>query len=205
MTKKSSFLPEDARDISTLFEKKEVKAYSMAVFSFFAFAFFSVFAIRPTLMSFFHLQRQIEDSRELDQKLTGKINSLLRAQESYQMNQERLALLDESIPQDPQFPNLVRKMEGIVANEAATMTSFTTDNFSLLEENFLKKDEGIATVSFTLSVAGDYIRGESVLRRLANLRRIIMFETVKFDNSSNPLGNAVELSIDGRTYFFTHE
>ena len=125
--------------------REEVQAYTMAILSFFALAFFSVFAIRPTLVSFFTIQKQIEDATRVENKLDSKINSLLKAQENYQLYQNQLVLLDHAIPQDPQFPELVKKIEGIVnENEATGLEVINALSAKYRNEpDYYKRNEGM--------------------------------------------------------------
>ena len=82
----------------------------MAFLSFFALAFFTIFAIRPTLTSFFNLRKQISDSQEVNKQLDSKINMLLAAQQTYQDYQAEIELLDQALPKDPQFAQLIQKL-----------------------------------------------------------------------------------------------
>src|SRR3989344_653821 len=138
--------------------REEVQAYTMAILSFFALAFFSVFAIRPTLISFYTIQKQIEDATTVEKDLDSKINSLLKAQENYQLYQNQIALLEQAIPKDPKFQELVKKIEGIVNENEATMSAFRTNQFSLLKQKNDKHPlaEGVSSVDFTMTVEPTY-------------------------------------------------
>lgn len=188
--------------------REEVQAYTMAILSFFALAFFSVFAIRPTLISFFGIQKQIADATAVEEDLDKKINSLLKAQENYQLYQNQIALLGQAIPPGPEFPELVKRIEGIVNDNEATMSSFRTNEFSLLKEK--KKDqpteEGISSVNFTMTTEPTYTQGESIVKRLMNLRRIILLNTLGISSNVDDNNEVlVETTLDGSAYFISTE
>lgn len=195
--------------VKNFLSKEEVQAYSMAILSFFALAFFSIFAIRPTLISFFNLQRQISDSLVIEEKLDAKINALLKAQEEYQKNQADITLVDEALPTDPQFPELVRKIESIINEEEATMSAFSTKEFSLLQQNKQQKQspQNLTTIDFALGIASDYIKNESVLTRLLNLRRMITISFLNFElidpeqQSDNQNSPGLESTLDAEAYY----
>jgi hypothetical protein len=187
---------------------EEVQAYTMAILSFFALAFFSIFAIRPTLISFFNLQKQIEDATNIEQQLDTKINSLLKAQEAYQIHQSEISLLDIALPSDPQFPELVKKVEAIVNDAEATMSSFRTNEFSLLRQKDKKEKqpEDITSVNFTATVLPTYSQAESIIERLMNIKRIILFTALGAKKNENESGKStIETTLEGSAYYVSSE
>lgn len=183
--------------------REEVQAYTMAILSFFALAFFSIFAIRPTLISFFNLRKQIDDSRRVDTQLEAKINALLKAQEEYQKNQGDIELLSAALPIEPQFPELLKKIETIIIEQEATMTAFSTREFTLLNEKKEKAPtpEDLSTVDFSLSIAPEYAKNETVLSRLMNLRRLITLTLLKFSNEGEKDREEIETTLDAEAYY----
>lgn len=196
------------KTLASYLSREEIQAYTMAILSFFALAFFSVFAIRPTLISFFSIQKQIQDATFVEGELDKKINSLLKAQENYQLYQNQIALLEQAIPVDSEFPELVGKIEGIVNENEATMSAFHTNEFSLLKE---KKEgqaleEGINSVDFSMIVKPTYTQGESIIKRLMNLRRLILLTALGASSSTKDDKKVIiETSADGSAYFLSTE
>lgn len=191
--------------LASYLAREDVQAYTMAILSFFALAFFSIFAIRPTLISFFTLQKQIADAADIEQKLDAKINSLLRAQESYQMHQSEIGLLDEAIPPDPQFPELLQKIERIVNDTEATMTAFTTDEFSLLKDKKQKTltDQNLSSLDFGYTVSPTYKQGETILQKFMNLRRMIALTFLGIESTDTDKQQEVETSVNGSAYYIS--
>ncbi len=196
------------RSLATYLANEEVQAYTMAILSFFALAFFSIFAIRPTLISFFTLQKQIDDATIIENALDNKINALLRSQEMYQLHQNEIALLDEAIPNEPLFPELLKNIENIVVENEATMTAFTTEEFSLLRDRKQEQvlnDENISSVDFGFTVAPTFTQAEGIITRLMNLRRMISMvffsAEAKDARSDNPADTIIETSINGSAFY----
>src|SRR3990167_6969276 len=134
MKKGDNLTLHNPKTLQALLISQETQAYVMAFLSFFALAFFTIFAIRPTLISFFNLQRQIEEAKDVDSKLEAKIEQLLAAQQIYQDYQSELALLDKALPKDPEFAQIIQKLEEIVNDKEATTTAFETiDEVTLLD------------------------------------------------------------------------
>lgn len=194
--------PVDATPQSMLSSDK-VQAFSMAIFSLLALAFFSMFAIKPTLNSFFQLQREIEDAKTLDKELTSKIRLLLRAQEEYYEYQEELTLLDDALPPEPEFPQLLSKIEAVTAEEHTPIVSFTTKDFSLLDTQgpqVKASNDDLTDLLFTLELAAPYQNSEALIERLINLRRIILFDRIAITENSTSHDTDLEIEITAKAF-----
>lgn len=183
--------------LTKLFEKEEVKAYTMAILSFFALSFFTLFAIKPTLSTLFTLKKQIADSEQLDKNLETKINSLLEVQEEFQGYKEDLNLVKEALPTYPQVPNLLRKIEGLAKEQGIIITDLQVEGFKLQEKT---TSDGPLSFTFLLSIAGDYPQVEGFLKKLLNLRRIIALEELKFSLDQE---QKINLALKGKSYYFS--
>jgi len=188
--------------VLALLSRNDVQAYSMVIFSLLALAFFSIFAIKPTLTSFFDLQRQIADAKMLDQELTTKIRMLLRVQEEYYRIREDLVMIDQALPADPAFSSLLKKIEQVTADEQTTVSTFTTEDFSLLEEGgtHMTKDDEIGNVSFSLETDAPYPNSEALIRRLLNLRRMIFINRLELISNERSTTPVVQMEISAQTF-----
>ena len=100
------------------FYQKPVARVSLELFlSVGAVIFFAIFAIRPTLVTMSDLVKEIEDKRDLDQKLTQKIASLSTAQTTYLEVQDRLYLLEEALPTTPDVIHAIKIVEKIASEQ----------------------------------------------------------------------------------------
>lgn len=198
-------------------ESEEIKAYTMAILSLFAISFFTIFAIRPTLITFFSLNRQIEDSQQLDQQLEDKINMLLRAQENYQTYKNDVALVNQAVPQDAQFTSLVKKVEELAKNQNTTLASLKIEGFDFIEgdqkdntktkeakEAKEAKEKGPLSFSFIFSIKGNYADSESFIKNMMNLRRIIAFNNLKISISETD-NNELTTASEAKTFYLKNE
>lgn len=193
--------------VLALLSRNDVQAYSMVIFSLLALAFFSIFAIKPTLTSFFDLQRQIADAKTLDQELTTKIRSLLRVQEEYYRIREDLTMIDEALPVEPEFSALLQKVERVTADEQAPVISFTTEDFSLLKEGgtHITPDDNIGQVTFSLQTDASYIHSEALIRRLINVRRMILMQRIELISQDRSNSPTIQMEITAQAYHLTNE
>ncbi|MBI4130641.1 hypothetical protein HY468_04960 [Candidatus Roizmanbacteria bacterium] len=200
--------------VRALLATEEVQAYTMAILSFFALAFFTLFAIKPTLTSFFQLQRQIEDSKEIDRKLEMKIGALLQAQELYQQHQTDIELLDKALPSEPQFTEFLQKVERLVVENESTISAFASHDFSFLPPERIVNEQGKPkAVDFTFTARAPFPENEQVLKTLMRLKRVVLLKNITFAKTElteeKKQGTAslddIDLSIGAGAYYLTYE
>ena len=227
MKKGDNLTLHNPKTLQALFASQEAQAYVMAFLSFFALAFFTIFAIRPTLISFFNLQRQIEEAKDVDSKLEAKIEQLLAAQQIYQDYQSELALLDKALPKDPEFAQIIQKLEEIVNDKEATTTAFETiDEVTLLDTQQLLalpntgevselspeiiealKDTPTESVKFSTTIGADYQSNKAVADHLLDLKRLIGLTALEFVNTGEQENSDfdVETTIDVEAFYLTEQ
>lgn len=197
--------------IKAFLAKEEVKAYTMAVLSLFAVSFFTLFAIKPTLVTFFSLTRQIEDYQQLDQKLEDKINMLLKAQEEYQKHKNSLALVEQAVPPDAQFTALIKKMEGLSEEHETSLDSLKVEGFDFIaskegegEEKSKTEAEGPLSFNFLFIVSGDFDKTESFIKKLMNVKRIVALKNLKM-SATKDSDRAISLDSQAKAFYLKNE
>ena len=214
--------------LQSLLASQETQAYAMAFLSFFSLAFFTVFAIKPTLTSYFTLQKQIQDAQDTNKDLDSKINMLLAAQKTYQDYQSDIVLLDKALPKDPQFAQLIQKLETIVNEKEATTTAFaTTEELPILNKEQVFRtatveqttetepstdtviaDFPVESVKFSMTILSDYKKNESVITHLLDLKRMFAFSSLEFtraDGNDETGKDAIQTGMDAEAYYFPKE
>lgn len=221
--------------LQSLFATQEAQAYAMAFLSFFALAFFTIFAIRPTLTSFFNLRKQISDAHEMNKQLDSKINMLLAAQQTYQDYQTEIELLEHALPKDPQFAQLIQKLESIINEKESTATAFSTSeeipllssqprlrtlavnpppsgdessDTTLAPSAPIVKEMPVESVKFSLTILSDYTKNEAVIAQMLNLKRLIALTLLEFtadDEESSDQKAGIETVIDAEAYYLPED
>lgn len=132
--------------IEPLMRNEKQKAYGMLVLSLFAIAFFGIFAIRPTILTIVSLQREITETKQLDNKLSQKMKALSQAQEVLNRLSVKQPLVREALPPNPNVAQLLRTFE----NQASqTKVSLGSVQFRSVELN----GEEISTASGAATLA----------------------------------------------------
>lgn len=167
------------------FYQRPVARVSLELFlSVGAVIFFAVFAIRPTLVTMSDLVKEIEDKRDLDQKLTQKIASLSTAQTSYLDVQERLYLLAQTLPSTPDLIHSIKVIEKLASDQGVLIDSLTVTEVPREvspDVPFTKLKKNSYPVSMSLS--GDYSNIRNFVQALISYRRLFVTDTVIFSTS----------------------
>ena len=201
--------------LKVFLQSEEIKAYTMAILSFFAISFFAVFAIKPTLTTFFSLRRQIQDYEEFDKQLEDKINMLLKAQEQYQLYKNNTFLLSQALPTDPQFTYLIKKIEKISEETKTELSRLeinevdfinspdkTKSTEDLSNTKLQSENRDYQSFGFQTEINGSYQDSETFLKRLMNTRRIISLLSLKMGKGDLETGGEkIIIEVEGETYF----
>lgn len=129
---------------------------------------FSVFAIRPTLVTIGGLTTEIGGKEDTVKQMDTKIDAILAAQTVFANESSRLALLDTAVPPQPNIDEYVHQIEQI-ANKDNVKVSVLTSGGIPLTDTTADGSERSFTVSFTL--AGNYDALKTAMQDVENLRR----------------------------------
>lgn len=173
------------KQLSFTLEKFYHNPVAMVSFELFlsigAILFFAVFAIRPTLLTMSDLLKEIEDKRTLDKQLVQKIAALSTAQSLYLNSQEKLYVLDEAIPTNPDLLYSLKIIEKIASDEGLVInqlgvTEIPDEKETDLTFAQLKRQN----LPITITVNGDYSSIRNFVERLMESRRTFLVESVSF-------------------------
>jgi len=82
-------------------KKPKMRASTTAVFSFLAISLFTWYAIRPTAQTIIFLRREISDKTALNEQMENKITALIESQDTYEKIKERLPIVQQALPPNP--------------------------------------------------------------------------------------------------------
>lgn len=189
-------------------QKKPVRSFTNLTLSMLTIAFFAFFAIKPTVVIIASLTKEIKDKQEIRTKIKSKITSLVQAQETYSLNQDRFYLLDQSLPDIPDFPSLIFPLE-----KEATLNNIQIRSFSITVIDIIPKgktkDKASVTSSFdfNISATGDYQNLKAFLVKLKTLRRLLTIERASFGQTKKSRDQSITttLAISGSSSFYPKE
>jgi Tfp pilus assembly protein PilO len=178
-------------------DQERLMGSSYIVLSLFAVAFFSIFAIYPTLGTIANLKRQYDDNIEVDQKLDQKISALSSLEQQYtELSQTSLPLIMNAIPQSPEIPSFTRKVESLAKTHGITLNFLNVGEVELFPAEKLQK--GFSALEFSITAEGAKEATNAFTKDVLSFDRIITLES-----QSRAEGEEAEhsVSITGKIYF----
>lgn len=167
------------------FYNQPVAKVSLELFlSIGAVIFFAAFAIRPTLLTMSDLIKEIEDKTTLNEQLGQKSASLATAQTQYLNLKDRLLVLDQSLPSQPEFEQTLKIIEKIASDNQLIISSVQVNEIPKEAEPtvpFSQKKK--ITVPISVSVTGDYLTIRNFVENIHNNRRTLIVDSIIFSVS----------------------
>lgn len=106
-------------------QRNDLKAYLEIVLSLITISIFSIFALRPTLLTIAQLLKDIETKKQTVMILDEKIANLARAQTLYQEYKNQITLLRSAIPDTTEPDHVLRQIESLAETHQVTLSSAT--------------------------------------------------------------------------------
>jgi len=147
-----------------------------------------VLALRPTLVTISTLLGQIQQQKEISQKLEDKTLSVTTALKTLDSVKEKLPLLDEALPDDANWEDLVSEVESIATGGGIVIKSITVDKIpkALVVQTDPAKQptekplmpEGVIGVKFELKGSGTYEQIRNTVSAIEKMSRLVIFKEV---------------------------
>lgn len=189
-----------------LYKKREVVVYTGIILTLASITFFAFFAIKPTVTTIAGLIKEIDNKRVIDQKLQTKINSLRQAQTNYTLISDKLILIDQVLPQEPDLINLIYQIEVLAQKNNVTIKSVAFGPSYLLgKEESKKKVSQHPAINFSLGLSGDFENINNFTTSLENLRRSISAKdfTVRSLEESETEAFSLNLTLQLDAFYLT--
>lgn len=148
--------------------------------------FLGLFAIKPTLVTMSDLIKEIEDKKELNEQLDKKIAALGTAQTLYLSLEDRLKVLDEAIPSQPQLIRSLKVVEKLATDNQVIIESLSVTTIpeeTISEVNLARLTR--TPLPTTVTVVGDYLSIRAYVESLRSMRRSFVVDTVTFSIEEN--------------------
>jgi Tfp pilus assembly protein PilO len=179
------------------FYQKPVAQVSLELFlSIAAVIFFTIFAIQPTLVTMSDLIKELEDKREIDQKLSQKVAALSTAQTTYLQIQDQIPLLYEAIPPRPQIKESLFQIEKIASDRSLVIENLSIRQIPAeVDANIALANTKRTTLPVTITMAGSYPNISAFIEDLISLRRMYIVESIVFSRTEERGNESLRASI----------
>lgn len=183
--------------IPTLKEERTQKFTTLAL-SFITIAFFGLFAISPTLGTITDLQKQLDDSKFVDDSLQKKIANLTTLQTQYTQVASDLPVVYAAVPQTPSIDSFVGQIHSIAALDSVQLNRVQTLPIDL-SPGVLQKAKFLA-YAFSIEGQGDLPSLEKFMTSLATFNRLLVFDSIDYTRVGK-VDLTFRMTIRGMTFF----
>jgi Tfp pilus assembly protein PilO len=163
------------RYLQSVQERPLLQASLFLVFSLVLIIVLVALALKPTVVTIAGLVGKISEQKTIEQKLDAKIASLNIAKQNEQAVQSQLVLLDQALPDTPQFANWSQIIDVLATNASVEVVNVS---FSQIPFSTQETAAKVSNFPFTLTLRGDYTQLRSFITSLENTRRIVSIETI---------------------------
>ena len=166
-----------------LYQQPVAQVSTALILTLFTIAFFGFFAIRPSFVTISELVKEIEEKREIDQKMTQKINSLTSAQDEYLQFKDTLEVYNRAVPDDLELENTVALLEYLVSTSKTEIRSLSLIDVPIVGEPSSEQTlvgDSFPSLQVRLVADGDEASLLGLLSRLSDQQRLMLVETTTF-------------------------
>lgn len=185
--------------VRPILRNTKVRTYSGLVFSLFAIAIFSVFAIKPTVETIISLQKSINDQQRIFNQLKQKSENLSLGKENLKrINASTLTKLDNLIPTKTDPAGLIVALNNLSLANNASVSGLQLQPTQLVgSSSKINKNAPLEEIPFTINLSGSYANLVSVLNSLSSSPRLISIDSVTLNQGD--LG--LIMSVNAKAYY----
>ncbi len=193
--------------------KPNLKIYLELTLSIFTVIIFSVFAIKPTILTVIELNNEIKAKTSLVDDLNVKLKNLQTAGQILQTNVNDLVYLEQALPDTAKPENLIKQLEILASESNVKIIGISSSDVIISGNTDLKNKQIVLTstdlnadeLPFSISITGDYQSLLSYLKKIENLRRPIKIDSIAFNSNNTDTGKVINLLISGRTPYLNEK
>ncbi len=201
---RSLSLPKNLNLMVTFPRLKEEKTRSYAAFvmTLLAIIIFGFFAINPTLGTIIELNKELADSKYVDQQFVEKISNLASLQASYTKLTNDIPIVLDAVPSAPDIPTFLAQVQSV-----ATVTDIQLSRLQVQPvdiSNAPQPASSFLSFSFSIVASGTKDQADNFVDGISNFDRLITVDNISIasQKDSGDLGSGtILLNIKGRAYF----
>ena len=184
------------RRLRKIYQQPSLRDFTFLIISLFTVAFFSFFAIKPSLKTIGGLIKETKDKRMASKQLEQKINSLSLAQKESLRAQPNLPYIYAALPKSNEFSKLIKQIEYLAGKNNISLISLQLEEVDLLDS------ESSSPLQLSFEAKGEYSGLKKFLNDLENLERLVVFETFSFSQDKSGLeGPPLVLTMKINSYY----
>lgn len=176
-----------------------VKTYGSAIFTLVIITIFIFYAIKPTVETILVLQKKLEDSTQVLEKVNQKANNLSQGKANFEkLDPSIKAKISAAIPDTVSLKSVVQTLEQEAKIHEASVSAIQIQPLILITKKGNQLGS-ISEVAFTFNVAGEYNNLTAILQDLKSSARLISVDSISLSKSAE--GNSLIMSISGKAFY----
>lgn len=164
--------------------------------------FFALVAIRPTLQTMAELIKQIEDRKQVDQKLSQKIATLSSAQAELAAKQADATALDKAVPSTPSFTLLLKEIEKLTSESNVVLVSLIVQSVPTERDPATVMTTEAESIPLILTFSGSYDNLLQMLHGLTSMQRVLVVDRLDVLPPTDKDTGTLNMSIALRAFAF---
>jgi len=174
---------------------------------------FSLFALRPTIITIISLVKEIDEKESVLAKLDKKINDLEIASDVYLQREQDLPTVLTAVPNSPTPDTLVRQIEGLANKNSVGVLGVSINEVTLVGKSKVRSPnaeykplpEGAKEMAVSISTTGAYQNLNAMIKDIENLRIPVKVDVLGINASDTEEGRIIVAIISARVPFIGNE
>ncbi len=196
--------------LQVYYAKPNIKIYLELILSLTTIIIFSIFAIKPTILTIIELNKEIQTKENTITEIKQKLIDLQKANDIMQNEAEKLARIETAIPSSATPENIILEMERLANKNSLQILNLSMSEVIIMGNEKLKK-RGAETfeklpleadeLPFTVSLSGSYQNLVLLISDIENQIRPIKIDSLTINTSTTDEGKVLILTVAGRLPF----
>lgn len=177
-----------------------IRTYGTTIFTLAVLTIFIFYAIKPTVETILVLQKKIDDSTQVLEKVNQKANNLSLGKSNWEKLDPSLKTrLQTLIPDTASLKSIIQTLEESAKVHQASVSALQIQPL-VLETKTDNQIGALTEIVFTFNIEGKYQDLISLLQELGKSARLISIRSLSISKLSE--GEGLIMSISGQAYYF---
>lgn len=186
--------------VKPIFKNNIIKLYGTYTLTFFTIALFIFFAIKPTVETIVVLQKKLEDSQLVLQKVSQKSENLSLAKQNFEnLNPQIKQKINQAIPTQVDLKSLILDLERSANANQASISAIQVQPVTLEKNTNTTGLFNLASIEFTFNIEGNYGTLLKVLQALQTSSRVFSIDNLILNRATGT--GAIVMSVNGKAYY----
>jgi len=196
--------------LQVYYAKPNIKIYLELILSLTTIIIFSIFAIKPTILTIIELNKEIQTKENTIAEINQKLINLQKANDIMQSESEKLARIEAAIPSSASPENIILEMERLANKNSLQILNLSMSEVIIMGNEKLKK-RGAETfeklpleadeLPFTVSLSGSYQNLVLLISDIENQIRPVKIDSLTINTSTTEEGKVLILTVAVRLPF----